>query len=92
MTWDRPSGEELENIYNIPVTGIGTGAFQDQPLLVTVVIGDTHEKIMDWAFSYCPKLKEVIIEKSVAMIGTARSAAESYALANRIHFLIIQGE
>ncbi|MHC1773554.1 MAG: leucine-rich repeat domain-containing protein [Flexilinea sp.] len=68
----------IPSLFNgIPVTGIGTGAFQDQPLLETVVIGDSHEKIMDWAFSYCPKLKEVAIGKSVKMIGANAFSGDS---------------
>lgn len=56
-------------INGFPVSVIGEAAFQNNSSIQSVVINDTITKIEDWAFSYCPNLKNVIIGNSVESIG-----------------------
>lgn len=62
--WEAP-----EAFNGMPVTKIGTAAFQAQELLRFVEIGNSYTEIGDWAFSFCPNLQTVTIGQSVQQIG-----------------------
>ena len=57
------------NGQNIPVTGIGEGAFKGQKKLKTVKIGKNVKTIGKNAFSGCKKLSSVTFGASVTAIG-----------------------
>ena len=56
-------------INGLPVTAIGTAAFQNNPSVRRVLLPLTVKSIGDWAFSYMDSLQTVVLQSGVESIG-----------------------
>ena len=57
------------DINGLPVTAIGTAAFQNNPSVRRVLLPLTVKSIGDWAFSYMDSLHTVVLQSGMESIG-----------------------